>query len=166
MYRYVILILAVTLTGCASSPSTFARPADVYNPNPAEYPSYYDALSADLFWRCTTPDVGGVSVEGYAVASTRENLPISNFQVTLTARDAKGNELAKRWTYGDRLGPTQYQPVPFTISVPAVKRVGRYDLYYTFEIPGERRRRNEQRFGTVEDVCSGRWRRNVKPPAS
>jgi hypothetical protein len=166
MYLYVILILAVILPGCASSQETVTRPADVYNPNPAEYPSYYDALSADLFWRCTTPDVGGVSVEGYAVASTRENLPISNFQVTLTARDAKEKELAKRWTYGDRLGPTQFQPVPFTISVPAAEGVSRYDLYYAFEIPGERRRWNERRFGTVEDVCSERWRRKAKPPAS
>jgi hypothetical protein len=163
MHRYLLLMLAL---GCASSPNTFVRPADVYNPNPVEYPSYYDALSADLFWRCMTPEVGGVRVEGYAVASTRENLPISNFQVTLTARDAKGNELAKRWTYADRLGPTQYEPVPFTISGPATERVARYDLYYAFDIPGERRRWNERRFGTVEDVCSDRWRRKVKPPAS
>ncbi|MFQ5931529.1 MAG: hypothetical protein ACE5MM_03890 [Nitrospiraceae bacterium] len=164
MYR--CLILALILTGCASSQSTFARPADVYNPNPVEYPSYYDALSADLFWRCMTPEVGGVTVAGYAVASTRENLPINNFQVTLYARDAKGNELAKRWTYGDILSPSQSQPVPFQISVPATEGVARYDLYYAFAIPGERRRQREGKFGTVEEVCGSRWRRKPKPPAS
>jgi hypothetical protein len=162
MYRY--LILALALTGCASSPSTFTRPADVYNP--VEYPSYYDALSADLFWRCKTPDVGGGTIEGYAVSSTRENLPISNFEVALFARDAKGKTVAKRWTYGDRLSASQFQPVPFQISVAAVEGVARYDLYYAFQIPGERRRWSERRFGTIEDVCSDRWRRKAEPPAS
>lgn len=162
MYRYWMLILTLVLNGCASAQGTVSRPADVYNP--ANYPFYYDALSADLFWRCKTPDVGGVSVEGYAVASTRENLPIGNFQVTLRARDAKGKELVNRWTWGDRLNPTEFQPVPFTISVPAAEGVSRYDLYYAFDVPGERRRSSERRFGTVEDVCGERWRRKAETP--
>lgn len=162
MYRYLVLILAVILGGCASSQEVGTRQSDIYNP--VNYPSHYDALAADLFWRCKTPDVGGVSVEGYAVASTRENLPIRDFEVTLYARDAKKTELAKRWTYGDRLSPSQFQPVPFTISVPAVAGTVRYDIYYAFEIPSQvPGQRTERRFGTVEDVCSERWRRKTEP---
>jgi hypothetical protein len=131
-----------------------------------EYPSYYDALSADLFWRCMTPEVGGVMVVGYAVASTRENLPIHNFAVTLYARDAKGNELARRWTRGDRVSASQIQPVPFTISVPAAEGVAGHDLFYALQVPVGGRRRSERRSGRVEDVCGDRWQRKATPPGS
>jgi hypothetical protein len=90
MHRF--LIFALVLAGCASPPSTFTRPIDLYNP-PAEYTYYYDALYADLFWRCVTPERGGVNIEGYAVTSLRSNMAIFNFEVRLTARDAKGNPL-------------------------------------------------------------------------
>lgn len=159
MFRYLMLILPLILIGCASSPSTFNRPADLHNPNPGEFPSHYDALSADLFWRCKTPDVGGRSVEGYAVASTRENLPIRNFSVTLFARDAKGSTVTRRATWGDRLSPSQFQPVPFTITVPAAEGVARYDLFYSFHVLDGREQ--VSRIGTVEDACGERWRRKT-----
>ncbi len=76
------LILALVLAGCASPPSTFRQPVDIYNP-PAEYAYYYDALYADLFWRCVTPEQGGLRVEGYAVTSLRNNMAILNFEVRL-----------------------------------------------------------------------------------
>jgi hypothetical protein len=133
MHRF--LIFALVLAGCASPPSTFTRPIDLYNP-PAEYTYYYDALYADLFWRCVTPERGGVNIEGYAVTSLRSNMAIFNFEVRLTARDAKGNVLAQRWTYGDRLSPSNLDPVPFAIAVPAADGVSRYDLYYYFMSDG------------------------------
>ena len=185
MYRY--LILALALTGCALPPSTFTRPADLYNP-PEEYAYYYDALYADFFWRCVTPERGGVRVEGYAVSSLRNNIAILDFEVRLFALDAKGNILGDRWTYGDRLSPSNLDPVPFAITVPAAADVVRYDLYYYFEVPewhgnnggdgGAQGRPRIQRvrvvlasmgldyFGTIEDVCGGRWQRKLLPPAS
>ena len=176
MYRY--LILALALTGCALPPSTFTRPADLYNP-PAEYAYYYDALWADLFWRCTTPEGEGVRVEGYAVSSLRNNMAFFNFEVRLFALDAKGNILADRWTYGNTTGAVRLEPVSFAISVPAAGEEVRYDLYYRFESMdggGQARgghRRQQVRlvvfgagmevFGTIEDVCGERWRRKDMP---
>ncbi len=58
MHRF--LILALILAGCASPPSTFRQPVDIYNP-PAEYAYYYDALYADFFWRCVTPRARGAT---------------------------------------------------------------------------------------------------------
>ena len=57
MYRYLILALALGVTACGPK-STFRQPVDIYNP-PAEYAYYYDALYADFFWRCVTPERGG-----------------------------------------------------------------------------------------------------------
>ena len=73
MVRTLILIMALALAGCAATPRTFTRPANLYDP--AGYPFYYDALWADFFWRCPTPpEEGGVQVEGYAVSSMRSNM--------------------------------------------------------------------------------------------
>ncbi len=181
MHRF--LILALVLAGCASPPSTFRQPVDIYNP-PAEYAYYYDALYADLFWRCVTPERGGVRVEGYAVTSLRNNMAILNFQVRLFARAAKGEVLAEGWSYGDRLNPSNLDPVPFTIAVPAADDVSRYDLYYNFEVPDGNGNGGTARgtdrvqrvrmelaagltwFGTIEDVCGVGWQRKVVPPAS
>ncbi len=157
MYRY--LILALALTGCALPPSTFTRPADVYKPT-AEYANYYDALYADFFWRCVTPE-DRTTVRGYAVSSMRNMVGLVNFEVRLTARAAKGEKLAEGWTYGDRLNAAQSEPVPFTIAVPAAGEGVRYDLYYAFEVPIEGS--SEHQFGTIEDVCGGRWRRKDMP---
>jgi len=180
MYRF--LILALVLAGCASPPSTFRQPVDIYNP-PPEYAYYYDALYADFFWRCVTPEQGGVRVEGYAVTSLRNNMAILNFEVRLFARAAKGEVLAERWTYGDRLNPSNLEPVPFAIAVPAAGDVSRYDLYYFFVVadgngggsvqapPHVERVRIKlaaglDYFGTIEDVCSVRWQRKVLPPGA
>ncbi len=176
MYRY--LILALALTGCALPPSTFTRPADVYKPR-AEFANYYDALYADFFWRCVTPEDGGVRVEGYAVTSLRSSMAFFNFEVRLFARDAKGDILADRWTYGDTIGAVRLVPVSFAISVPAAGEEVRYELYYRFETMdggGQARgghRRQQVRlvvfgagmevFGTIEDVCGERWRREDMP---
>ncbi|MFQ5657586.1 MAG: hypothetical protein ACE5G5_08615 [Candidatus Methylomirabilales bacterium] len=162
MYRY--LILALALTGCASSPSAFTRPADVFNP--VDYTHSYDALFAELFWRCMGPGETGVNVEGYAVASMRNSIGLVNFQVRLTARDSKGSALAVRSAWGDRLSASQFEPVPFQISVPAVGEGVRYDVYYSFRVPEPGERMAQPHFGTVEDVCRGRWRRKAIPPAS
>ncbi len=129
IHRFLILVLV--LAGCTLPPSTFRQPVDIYNP-PAEYAYYYDALYADFFWRCVTPEQGGLRVEGYAVSSLRNNIAILDFEVRLFARAAKGEVLAEGWTYGDRLSPSNLEPVPFAIAVPAADDVSRYDLYYYF----------------------------------
>ena len=182
IHRFLILVLV--LAGCTLPPSTFRQPVDIYNP-PAEYAYYYDALYADFFWRCVTPEQGGLRVEGYAVTSLRNNTAILNFEVRLFARAAKGEILAERWTYGDRLNPSNLDPVPFAITVPAADDVSRYDLYYFFVVadgngngggsaqapPRVQRVRIKlaaglDYFGTIEDVCSVRWQRKVLPPGA
>jgi len=162
MYRY--LIVALVLTGCASSASTFTRPADVFNP--VDYTHRYDGLFAVLFWRCVGPEETGVNVEGYAVGSRRTGVGLNNFQVRLTARDSKGSALAVRSAWGARLNARQFEPVPFQISVPTGGEGGRYDIYYSFREPGEGRRGGQVRFGTIEDVCGDRWQRKATPPGS
>ena len=162
MYRY--LIVALVLTGCASSGSTFTRPADVFNP--VDYTHRYDGLFAVLFWNCVGPEETGVNVEGYAVASTRTGVGLNNFQVRLTARDSKGSALAVRSAWGARLNARQFEPVPFHISVPAAGEGGRYDIYYSFSVPEPGERRAQVRFGTIEDVCGDRWQRKATPPGS
>ncbi len=165
MYRY--LILALVIAGCASPPSTFTRPVDIYNP-PAEYANYYDALYADFFWHCVTPE-DRTSVRGYAVSSLRNAVGLVNFEVRLTARAAKGEKLAEGWTYGDRLNAANSEPVPFAVSVPAAGEGVRYDLYYQFVVPGESGRGGHSGlnyFGTIEDACGPRYRRKQVPPGS
>ena len=165
MHRF--MILALVLAGCASPPSTFTRPADVYNPS-AEYANYYDALYADFFWRCVTPE-DRTTVRGYAVSSLRNMVGLVNFEVRLTARAAKGEKLAEGWTYGDRLNVTQSEPVPFAVSVPAAGAGVRYELYYQFVVPGESGRGGHSGmnyFGTIEDACGPRYRRKQVPPES
>jgi len=166
MYRYLILTLttALVLTGCASSGSTFTRPADVFNP--VDYTHRYDGLFAVLFWRCVGPEETGVNVEGYAVASMRTGVGLNNFQVRLTARDSKGSALAVRSAWGARLNARQFEPVPFQISVPTGGEGGRYDIYYSFRVPEPGERRDQVRFGTIEDVCGDRWQRKATPPGS
>ncbi len=182
MYRYLILALALGVTACGPK-STFRQPVDIYNP-PPEYAYYYDALYADFFWRCVTPEQGGLRVEGYAVTSLRNNIAILDFEVRLFALDAKGNILGDRWTYGDRLSPSNLDPVPFAITVPAADDVSRYDLYYYFVSGGNggnggaaqappRVQRVRIKlaagltwFGTIEDVCGVRWQRKVLPPGA
>ena len=182
MTRALMWFIALALTGCAVPSSTFTQPGDLYNP-PAEYPLYYDALWADLFWRCITPEGGGVRVEGYAVTSTRSNMGVSMFEVRLLARDAKGKIVADRWTYGDRLEASNVEPVPFAIAVPAAGDAVGHDLRYRFQVPengngnggGTGHRRQEPRvvlvdgleiFGTIEDVCDAQYRRKDIPPQS
>ena len=164
MYRF--LILALALTGCASSASTFTRPADVFNPNPVDFTHSYNALYSELFWRCVGPEETGVNVEGYAVGSIRTGVGLNNFQVRLTARDSKGSELAVRSAWGGRLNARQFEPVPFQISVPAAGEGVRYDIFYSFRVPEPGERGGVARFGTIEDVCGGRWRRKASRPAS
>lgn len=180
MYRLLYFILALALAGCASS-STFTRPADLYHP--VGFPSSYDALFADLFWRCVTPKDGGVKVEGYAVTSMRSNMGIIDFQVRLIALDGKGNILADRWKYGDLLNASNIEPVPFTVALPATGDVAGYDLYYSFKTPdgngngGGQAMRPRQGtrvrlvagfdyFGTIKDVCGAKYRRKEAPPES
>jgi hypothetical protein len=151
------LIVVVTLTGLAFATRAFGQGSDVYNP--ANYPFHYDALYAELFWRCKTPDVGGVRVEGYAMSSRGD--AISKFEVRLIARDAKGKKLADRSAHGKSLHTTQYKPVPFEVSVPAGGEKVRHDLIYSFEVPSEERTSRDQ-FGSVEDACGARWRRQAK----
>ncbi len=161
------LILALVLAGCASPPSTFSRPADVYNP-PAEYAYAYDALYAEIFWQCVTPE-DRTNVRGYAVSSLRNIKGLVNFEVHLTARAAKGEKLAEGWTYGDRLNAAQSEPVSFRVSVPPADDVSRYDLYYQFVVPGEEGRGGHSGlnyFGTIEDVCGPRYRRKQVPSGS
>ena len=162
-----LMILTLVIAGCASPPSTFTRPADVYKP-PAEYANYYDALYADFFWRCVTPE-DRTTVRGYAVSSLRNAVGLVNFEVRLTARAAKGEKLAEGWTYGDRLNAAQSEPVPFAVSVPAAGEGVRYDLYYQFVVPGESGRGGDSGmnyFGTIEDACGPRYRRKQVPPGS
>ncbi len=180
MVRY--LILALVLTGCAVPASTFTRPADLYHPG--EYPMTHDALYADLFWRCATPEGGGVRVDGYAVSSTRTGTALFGFEVRLVARDAKGNRLADRWVYGNPMDVDNITPTAFTLSVPATGEGVRYDLDYRFAVPegngdgqtridrGRRVRLAAQGAGameifwTIEDVCGDRYRRKAPPPGS
>lgn len=162
MYRY--LILALALTGCASVASPFTRPADDFNP--VDYTHSYNALFAELFWRCMGPGETGVNVEGYAVASMRNSVGLDNFEVRLRALDSKGKILGDRSTYGDRLSASQFEPVPFQISVPAAGEGVRYSLYYSFRVPEPGARMAQPYFGTIEDLCSGRWRRRAIPPTS
>ncbi len=162
-----LMILALVIAGCASPPSTFTRPADVYNP-PAEYAYAYDALYAELFWHCVTPE-DRTTVRGYAVSSLRNAVGLVNFEVRLTARAAKGEKLAEGWTYGDRLNAANSEPVPFAVSVPAAGAGVRYDLYYQFVVPGESGRGGHSGmnyFGTIEDACGPRWQRKVVPPGA
>lgn len=180
MFRY--LILALVLAGCAASASTFTRPRDLYNPS-AEYPFYYDALYADLFWRCQTPEGGGVEVEGYAVTSMRSNLAMFRFEMQLLARDAKGNTVADDWSYGNPVDADNITPIAFTLTVPAAGDAVAHDLLYRFQVPdngngngsGTSRGHHEPRvqlvgglpvFGTIEDACSDRYRRKAIPPGS
>ncbi len=183
MTRALMCIIVLALTGCAVPSSTFRQPADLYNP-PAEYPLYYDALWADLFWRCITPEGGGVRVEGYAVSSTRSGMGVSFFEVRLLARDAKGNIVADRWAYGDRLEASNVEPVSFAIAVPAAGDAGGYNLRYRFQVheggdgspaAGPGHRRQEPRmvlvdgleiFGTIENVCDAQYRRKDIPHQS
>jgi hypothetical protein len=163
-----LMILALVIAGCASPPSTFTRPADVYNPS-AEYTYYDDALYAEFFWHCVTPEDRTIRVGGYAVSSLRNMVGLVNFEVRLTARGAKGEKLAEGWTYGDRLNAAQSEPVPFAVSVPAAGAGVRYALYYQFVVPGESGRGGHSGlnyFGTIEDVCSPRYRRKQVPPGS
>ncbi len=163
-----LMILALVIAGCASPPSTFRQPVDIYNP-PAEYAYYYDALYADFFWHCVTPEDRTVRVGGYAVSSLRNAVGLVNFEVRLTARGAKGEKLAEGWTYGDRLNAAQSEPVPFAVSVPAADDMSRYDLYYQFVVPGEGGRGGHSGmnyFGTIEDACGPRYRRKQVPPGS
>ncbi len=162
-----LMIVALVLAGCASPPSTFTRPADVFNPS-AEYAYAYDALYAEFFWHCVTP-ADRTTVGGYAVSSLRNAVGLVNFEVRLTARAAKGGKLAEGWTYGDRLNAAQSEPVPFAVSVPAAGEGIRYDLYYQFLVPGESGRgglSGMNYFGTIEDVCGPRYRRKQVPPGS
>lgn len=163
-----LMIFALVIAGCASPPSTFTRPADVYKP-PAEYVYAYDALYAELFWTCVTPEDRTTRVGGYAVSSLRNAVGLVNFQVRLTARAAKGEKLAEGWTYGDRLNAANSEPVPFAVSVPASGEGIRYELYYQFVVPGESGRGGHSGmnyFGTIEDVCGARWQRKVLPPGA
>lgn len=163
MYRYLILALLLTMTACGAK-STFQRPANVYNPNTAEYPFHYGSPYIDMFWRCQTPKVGGVSTDGYAATSMNQNLPPQNFSVTLKAYSAKGQKLTEHFAYADDSAPDQFEPVPFEVSLQAVAGVARYDLYYSFVVVDPRQR--IQQFGTVEDVCGARWLREATPPGS
>lgn len=178
MVRPLTLILVVAVSGCAASSSGFARPADLYNP-PAEYRFHYDALYADLFYRCTPAEGGGVRVDGYAVSSTRTGMSLMNFEMHLDARDAKGNVVASRWSYGDPINADNVTPIAFVLSVPSAGDGVRYDLRYRFQVPegngnGMARRGAGVRlvsggqliFGTVEDACSDRHQRKTRPPGA
>jgi hypothetical protein len=173
MYRCLILVLA--LAGCAmqqsQSPSWFKQPADLYHP--AEYPLYFDAVQADLFWRCMTPEEGGVRIEGYVMSSLRTSLPIYDFQVQLYARDAKGKIVADRWTQGDLAMASPNEQIPFAVSLPATGEGLHYDLYYWFQYPGAGGGGGRVQVGprialaqagllpvswTIQDVCDEKWR--------
>ncbi len=176
-----MLIMTLALAGCAT-PRTFTRPANLYDP--AGYPLYYDALWADIFWRCPTPaEKGGVQVEGYAVSSMRFNVGMFRFQVILRARDQKGKILVEDWTWGDPIDADNITPIAFALTLPKVADAVGYDLYYSFQSQdgdgdggdGVSQRREEPKvvlvqgfgvFGTIEDVCSDRHRRKPVPPAS
>lgn len=165
MYRYLILPSALALIVAACGPpSTFKRPENIYSPNPTTYPSHYGSPYIDMFWHCQTPPAGGVSIDGYVATSLNQNLPPQNFGVTLKAFNAKGQQLTERFAYGDDLDPDQFEPVPFEVSLQAIEGVARYDIYYSFVYVDERQR--NQQFGTVEDVCGGRWVREATPPGS
>jgi hypothetical protein len=174
MSRVLICVMALVLSGCAVSSSTIVRPSDLYDP--PEYPFYYDALWADLFWRCITPEGGGIRVEGYAISSMRSSMAVLGFEVQLLARDAKGNILVDRWSWGDPIDADNITPIAFALAVPAAAA---YDLRYRFQAPdngngdggGTGHRRQEppvvlvrggfEVFGTIEDVCSDQYRRKA-----
>ena len=163
MYRYVVLPLALALVVSACGPkSTFKQPVNIYNPNPATYPSQYSTPYIDMFWHCQTPPVGGVSIDGYVATSINQNLPPQNFSVILKAYNAKGQKLTERFSYGDDLDPDQFEPVPFEVSLQPIEGAARHDLYYAFVVIDQGDRLQE--FGTVEDVCGGRWAREATPP--
>jgi hypothetical protein len=165
MYRYLIIALALALALTACGPkSTFKQPANLLSPSPAEYPFHYGSPYIDMFWHCMSPEGGGISIAGYVMTSTNQNLPPQNFSVILKAFNAKGQKLTERFTYGDNLSPGQFQPVPLGVSLPAVSGVARYDLYYSFVVVDGREKL--QQFGTVNDVCGGRYRRKEVPPGS
>jgi hypothetical protein len=158
MWRYVILILALVVTGCATG-EDFKRPADLYNPSMARFPFHYGTPYVDLFWHCGTSQAGGTSVDGYTATSTNQDEPPQNFSVILKAFNADGQKVTERYTWGDDLLPSQFDPVPFEVAVPAVAGVARYDLYYSFYVLDGRDKLSQ--FGTVKDVCSDKWRRKA-----
>ena len=181
MYRSVIFIMALVLTGFAVSASTFVRPPDLYNP-PMDYPFRYEALYTENFWRCNTPEGGGVRVEGYAVSSTQSSVSFWEFEVRLIARDATGKILADQWSYGNPIDADNITPVAFALSVPTAGEGIRYDLYYRLLVhdgggaargghPGHavvRLVRSEGLYdsGTIHDVCSDQYLRKAVPPGS
>ena len=156
------VVLTLVLTACGS-PTTHTRPG-IYGPIPAPYPSHYSSPYIDMFWRCETPAGGGVRIDGYVATSLNQDLPPQSFQVTLSARDAKGKKLTEGFAYADNLSPDQFTPVPFEISLPGVTGAVAYELYYSFHVIDERKQL--QQFGTVKDVCGARWLRGSPPPGS
>jgi len=158
MYRYVILCLALVLTGCAST-GEFKRPANVYDPEMARFPFHYGTPYIDLFWRCTTPAAGGGGADGYAVASTNVNEGPQDFGVTMQGFNADGQKVIERFTWGWDGAPDQFDPVAFQVAVPAAAGVVRYDFYYSFYVVDGRQKMSQ--FGTVKDVCGARWRRKA-----
>ena len=164
MYRTLIAALTLALTACGAK-STFQRPGDIFNPSATAYPFHYGSPYIDMFYRCTTPAGGGISIDGYTVTSPNQNLPPQNFQVTLSAWDAEGHKLTQHFTYGDDLAPDQFDPVPFEISLPAVAGAVEYDLYYDFYV-ADRGSGKLEEFGTVKNVCGGEYRRKAEPAGS
>lgn len=159
MWRRAILIPALILAGCAG---TFKQPGDLYNPPLAEYPFQYGSPYVNMYWRCQTAQAGGVSVDGYAMASSNANLQLNNFNVTLSARNAEGKDLTERFAWGDNLAAGIVAPVPFEVSVSAPPGTARYDLYYDFTVKDGFERR--EIFWTIKDVCGDYWRRKAQPP--
>ncbi len=150
------LVLPLVLAGCAG---TFKQPGDLYNPPLAEYPFQYSSPYVNMYWRCQTAQAEGVSVDGYAMASTNANLALSNFNVTLSARNAEGKDLTERFAWGDDLAPGLFSPVPFEVSVPAPPGTVRYDLYYDFTVKDGSERR--EIFWTIKDLCGAQWARKA-----
>jgi hypothetical protein len=144
----------------SASPSAGPSPS-----KPARFTdSGYGSPYIDMFWHCMSPEGGGVSIAGYVATSTNQNLPPQNFSVILKAYNAKGQKLTERFTYGDDLDPDQFEPVPLQVSLPAVAGAAKYDLYYDFFVRDGRDKLEQ--FGTVKDVCGGRYRRKEVPPGS
>ncbi|MFQ5947028.1 MAG: hypothetical protein ACE5NC_12415 [Anaerolineae bacterium] len=156
MWRYVILIMALVAAGCASG-GDFKRPANLYNPSLERFPFHYGTPYIDMFWRCTTPEAGGVGVDGYTATSTNQDEPPQNFGLTLQAFNADGQKLTERFAWGWDLIPDQFDPVPFQVAVPAAAGAVRYDFYYSFYVKDGLSKLSQ--FGTVKDVCGQRWRR-------
>lgn len=162
--RYLILpvVLILFLAACGS-PSTYKRPG-IYGPIPTPYPSHYSSPYIDMFWRCENTTGGGVSIDGYVATSLHQDSAPQNFQVTLSARDTKGQKLDEGLAYADNLSPDQFTPVPFEISLPGVAGAVEYEMYYNFYVIDKRKRL--QQFGTVKDVCGARWLRGSSQPGS